>query len=326
MKRATILLAFITFVGACFGVQDFNRDDLRLSVVLAEGQKSTAIERGAKYASVGTFVIKNHSPFAVNIKAVQVSSPPVMESAYLEDGNRLIEGRDIFTGDGWYFEIPVSMKIEASSSKEVTVRGSFFADGNDQRISSFAMYIDTIVLVTPNNSNFYYGLDIFDSWIQHSIVGELPKSTTVSNSSGLSTLGGASAYGFSISGDKFTKRKILVRIAGPALAKLGVTSALADPVVQVIDSQKEIVADNDDWPIGLEERFREVGAFPFVKGSYDSAVEVYLAPGSYTVRVKSANSSTGVYLIETYQLPEVLSSAQIIKYVKEEVSQVGEKG
>ena len=45
------------------------------------------------------------------------------------------------------------------------------------------------------------------------------------------------------------------------------------------------------------------GAFALPAGSKDSAVIVTLAPGSYTAQVSSANGTTGVALVEIYEMP-----------------------
>jgi uncharacterized protein (DUF1800 family) len=85
-------------------------------------------------------------------------------------------------------------------------------------------------------------------------------------------------------------RRILARAAGPALTPLGVTGALANPAISVIESgtNRELAA-NDDWgttnATALSAAFREAGAFPFAAGSRDAALLIDLPPGkSYSVQ------------------------------------------
>ena len=47
----------------------------------------------------------------------------------------------------------------------------------------------------------------------------------------------------------------------------------------------------------------QAGAFAFASGSQDSALIATLAPGPYTAQVTSADGSTGVALVEIYELP-----------------------
>jgi uncharacterized protein (DUF1800 family) len=106
-------------------------------------------------------------------------------------------------------------------------------------------------------------------------------------------------------------RTLLVRAAGPALTSLGVPGALVDPAFVVTNASGAIVASNDNWgaPIGdapdaseLNAAFAAAGAFSFAAGSLDSATIVSAGPGSYTVQVSGNNGSTGVALVEIYDL------------------------
>jgi hypothetical protein len=46
----------------------------------------------------------------------------------------------------------------------------------------------------------------------------------------------------------------------------------------------------------------KVGAFPLAAGSSDSAIVATLPPGTYTAQVAGANGSTGVALVEIFEL------------------------
>jgi subtilisin family serine protease/outer membrane protein assembly factor BamB len=115
--------------------------------------------------------------------------------------------------------------------------------------------------------------------------------------------------GFSISGNMPTT--VLIRGAGPSLNTLGVTGVLGDPRLTLYRNSVAL-AENDDWgataapggAVTLADAFRAVGAFPFSStGSRDAAMLVTLTPGNYTAQVSAANRSSGVALIEVYQLP-----------------------
>ena len=107
--------------------------------------------------------------------------------------------------------------------------------------------------------------------------------------------------GFAISGA--TPKQFLVRAAGPALTKFGITGALADPQLTIYDASGKSVAQNDDWgtafPSGPS-AFDSVGAFRFDTGSRDSALLIALAPGLYSAVVSGKNNATGVALAEIY--------------------------
>ena len=53
------------------------------------------------------------------------------------------------------------------------------------------------------------------------------------------------------------------------------------------------------------EAFGVTGAFALPNGSRDSALVLTLAPGTYTAQVGAVdNTSTGIALVEIYELPE----------------------
>ncbi len=102
-------------------------------------------------------------------------------------------------------------------------------------------------------------------------------------------------------------RKILVRAVGPTLGSFGVTGVLANPAIALLNSANTQIASNDDWGTGnaaaLASAFTQAGAFGFTAGSRDSALLVDLEPGkSYTLQVSGVGATTGVALVEVYDL------------------------
>jgi hypothetical protein len=93
-------------------------------------------------------------------------------------------------------------------------------------------------------------------------------------------------------------KKIMVRGLGPSLP---VPGALADPVLELHDGSGQTIATNDDW--GTAENIQEItqsGIAP--TNAHESAILATLSPGSYTAIVKSAGNTTGVGLVEAYDL------------------------
>ncbi|MCX6952879.1 MAG: DUF1800 family protein [Verrucomicrobia bacterium] len=105
------------------------------------------------------------------------------------------------------------------------------------------------------------------------------------------------------------RRQILVRAAGPALTGFGVPGALADPVIAIVNNAAPTVqiASNDNWSSGtnvtsLNSAFTQAGAFGFASGSKDAAVIADLAPGSYSIQVSGVGDTTGLALVEVYDI------------------------
>lgn len=107
-------------------------------------------------------------------------------------------------------------------------------------------------------------------------------------------------------------KQLLIRAAGPALGAFGVTDALVDPVLRIY-SGGTLAAENDNWsaPTGagraaaageIASAAARARAFSFAAGSTDAAVLVTLTAGAYTAVVEGARNTTGVGLIEAYDV------------------------
>ncbi|HEY1110350.1 MAG TPA: matrixin family metalloprotease [Opitutaceae bacterium] len=110
-----------------------------------------------------------------------------------------------------------------------------------------------------------------------------------------------------------TSKNVFVRAVGPALAGFGVTGALLNPTLRIVNSTGQTVAENDDWETqsgggtvaGIRAAEVRRGAFSFQPGSRDAAVIANLAPGSYTAVVSGVNNTTGIALVEAYDDDDV---------------------
>jgi uncharacterized protein (DUF1800 family) len=116
--------------------------------------------------------------------------------------------------------------------------------------------------------------------------------------------------GLSISAGTGT-RTLLLRADGPALGTVGLAGFLADPSMSVTNSAGVVVASNDNWgtPIGnapsaatMSAVFSQFTGLPFAAGSLDSAVIASFAPGNYTVQVSGNNGTSGLCLVEVYDI------------------------
>lgn len=98
--------------------------------------------------------------------------------------------------------------------------------------------------------------------------------------------------------------RLLIRAVGPRLgqAPFNVGGALADPKLEIYNSQGVKVTENDNWSAGLAATFQSVGAFPLDAGSLDAALLTVLPPGSYTAQVSGVGGGTGEGLVEIYEV------------------------
>jgi Matrixin len=105
--------------------------------------------------------------------------------------------------------------------------------------------------------------------------------------------------GFIIGGAQ--SKTVVVRALGPSLTSHGVNGALADPTLELHDGQGTLISSNDDWGDGPDASTiqNEGWAPPSPK---ESALQATLNPGNFTAIVRGVNNTTGIGLVEVYDL------------------------
>jgi outer membrane protein assembly factor BamB len=126
----------------------------------------------------------------------------------------------------------------------------------------------------------------------------------VSARSAVGTGSGILIAGFAV---KENSRAVLIRGVGPALAAFGVSGVLANPQLRIFQGSQPF-AENDNWSAAsnaaaIASVATSVGAFPLAGGSADAALLLTLPPGSYTAQISGVNNTTGVALVEVYEVP-----------------------
>ena len=110
--------------------------------------------------------------------------------------------------------------------------------------------------------------------------------------------------GFMVWGSQ--SKTLLVRALGPTLGNYGIANVLSDPMLELHNSSGATIATNDNWQTGSQaSQISSSGYAP--NNSNEPALIATLAAGSYTVVVRGYNNSTGIGLVEVYEL-DTLSS------------------
>ena len=102
-------------------------------------------------------------------------------------------------------------------------------------------------------------------------------------------------------------KRVLIRAAGPALAAFNLTGVLARPQLTLFSGNTPVFV-NAGWSTStdaaaISTASAQTGAFAFAAGSADAAMIVTLAPGAYTAQVTGVGTTTGLALVEVYELP-----------------------
>ena len=113
--------------------------------------------------------------------------------------------------------------------------------------------------------------------------------------------------GFIVQGTQ--RKRVILRAIGPELSRFGVTDVLVDPTLELYDGTDTLIASNDNWPhtiIGgviTSDQVHEIRSSGYApRDGRESAIIADLPPGNYTAIVRGVNNTTGVALVEAYDL------------------------
>ena len=139
------------------------------------------------------------------------------------------------------------------------------------------------------------------------LVGSGSRLINVSSRELVGTGGSIAIAGFVVEGSAGLTKQVLIRGIGPGLSQFGVGGVLAQPTIALINATSSVVASNTGWSTGSQASqiatvASQVGAFALAQGSADSALLATVAPGAYTVQLSGVGSSTGIGLVEVYEV------------------------
>jgi plastocyanin len=113
--------------------------------------------------------------------------------------------------------------------------------------------------------------------------------------------------GFIVQGSQ--PKRVIIRAIGPELTQFGVPNPLADPTLELHNGAGALIAFNDNWQTTViggviaHDQVQEIlnsGRAP--ADMSESAIIANLPAGNYTAIVRGANNTTGVALVEVYDL------------------------
>jgi N-acetylneuraminic acid mutarotase len=113
--------------------------------------------------------------------------------------------------------------------------------------------------------------------------------------------------GFVVQGSQ--PKRVVIRAIGPELTQYGVPNPLVNPTLELHDGAGALIASNNNWVstiiggIITSNQVREIQASGYAPGdARESAIIADLTPASYTVIVSGVNNTSGVALLEVYDL------------------------
>ena len=104
--------------------------------------------------------------------------------------------------------------------------------------------------------------------------------------------------------------RVLITARGPSLTALGVSGALANPMISLHDGTGAEIVANDDY--GTAFSSADIAATTFsISNASESALLLVLPPGAYSTVVSGVGETTGIALTEVYEV-RPLPSATVV--------------
>ena len=92
---------------------------------------------------------------------------------------------------------------------------------------------------------------------------------------------------------------MIVRAIGPSLSNFGIAGALQDPTLDLVNSNGVVLRANNNWK---DSQQTEIEATCSHRTFENRPWWKLLAPGNYTAVVRGAGNTTGVGLVEVYDV------------------------
>jgi hypothetical protein len=135
----------------------------------------------------------------------------------------------------------------------------------------------------------------------------VPQLTNISTRALVETGDNVVIGGFIVEGS--AAKTVIIRALGPELAQYGVVDALHNPTLELHDGMGALIASNDNWVrtiiggIITQSQVRDIMNSGYAPSNgLESAIIADLPPGNYTAIVRGVNDTTGVGLVEVYDL------------------------
>ena len=250
------------------------------------GNISTRLSVGTdENVAIGGFIVTGSEPKEVIVRAI---GPTLALAGSLADPFLELHdasGSIIASNDNW----------QESANKQAII-DSGLAPANDNE-SAILMTLDpgtyTAIGRGVNGTTGIALVEVYD--LDRTVDSKL---ANISTRGLVQTEDNVMIGGIIVLGDSETD--VLVRAIGPELTAGGVEGALADPVLELHDQDGVLITMNDDWKATQQAEIEATGLAP--SDDHESAILATLTPASYTAIVRGKNDTTGVALVEVYNI------------------------
>jgi hypothetical protein len=254
---------------------------------------------------IGGFIVQGTGPKRVIIRAIGpeltqfgITNPLANPTLELHNGS----GAVIATNDDWQTTI-VGGIIGSSQVSDIQNSGHAPTAASESAIiANLPPGNYTAIVRGVNNATGVALVEVYDlSPAASSSLGN------ISTRSFVQTGDNVMIGGFIVQGTG--PKRVIIRAIGPELTQFGITNPLANPTLELHNGSGAVIATNDDWQTTILGGIITSSQVSDIQNSghaptaaSESAIIANLQPGNYTAIVRGVSNTTGVALVEVYDL------------------------
>jgi hypothetical protein len=242
---------------------------------------------------IGGFIINGSASKPVIIRGMgpSLANVGIPASTVLNDPILELRGSDgslITANDNW-----------KDSPQRSQIEGSAFQPGDDREaviVATLPPGAYTAILTGKNQTTGVGLVEVYDN--NQGVNAQLANIST----RGYVQTGNNVMIGGFILGGIPSNTQVALRGIGPSLAQFGLNPVLADPTLELHDSNGATLVANDDWQSDSVAAAQLTTAGLGLSDAKESGIFTSLPPGAFTAILAGKNGGIGIGLVELYNL------------------------
>ncbi|MDP9004123.1 MAG: hypothetical protein M3N12_04955, partial [Verrucomicrobiota bacterium] len=239
---------------------------------------------------IAGFIITGTDPKKVIIRGIGPSLAPGVQGVLPDPTIELHQGNTILaTNNNWKID------DQTQQSQEAAIRATTVQPNNDLESALIATLNPgayTAILADKNQTPGIGVVEVYD--LNQSANSKL---ANISTRGFVDTGDNAMIGGFIVGGNGGGAARVIVRALGPSVPLNG---TLRDPTLELHDVNGTTIATDDNWKDSQQLDIQGTTIPP--SNDSEAAIVRTLVPGNYTAVVRGTSNSTGIALVEVYNL------------------------